>query len=618
MKLKYNLFSIIVLLLGITTIVSCQNEADIAEAKGGLRIMLNSISSSTLTRSTPSEIGKPVADKFDLRVVDNASGMTKYDGKMTNELIRLAGGEYTVTASCGENPIIATDAPYYIGTQEVTVVQNEVTETSISCRVGNALISVIFGANESDRTRFAKFYKSYGVRVKVDGYSVDIPSTASSMSAYFRAGSTPELEFYGVLAANDQQVNMVLTTPKEGILPNPFKAADHAIVTLTLPDPESATVLDISKVELTEATMEETIPLSWLPIPQATAEHQYDANGDLVGTNVTFTNSYPGMAWKAVVTDADGTEYRTIQGTGSLSSTYSDNAEGWPYLPAGNYTATYYLVQDGQEPQKTGSRTFTVANPNLKVTVDGYTSYSKYLEGAVDAANACDAFTIYAPSAKMNVSPSLLSNSKYTYSLTTSLNGSPLSGAQSGNTFTYNNQTEKTPSFEAYTIACSATFDKTTATDSKNVYITGLPVTFAPPKQDDGWTGRGTVAWNDKDSDRGNTPRIRLGQNVTSNPQYIEYKNFTVPSGVKIEGGYDVAIHPATENVTLTLSFGDIKYFDVTEKKMGSFSWGEDKPYKSSNTFTTTSKVSSAKANNSQGVAQNRSYIYSLSYKYGK
>lgn len=491
MKLKYNLFSIIVLLLGITTVVSCQNEADIAEAKGGLRIMLNSISNSTLTRATPREIGTPVADKFNIKVVDNASGMTKYDGKMTNELIRLAGGEYTVTASCGENPIIATDAPYYIGTQEVTVVQNEVTETSISCKVGNALISVIFGANESDRTRFAKFYKSYGVRVKVDGYSVDIPSTASSMSAYFRAGSTPELEFYGVLAANDQQVNMVLTTPKEGILPNPFKAADHAIVTLTLPDPESATVLDISKVELTEATMEETIPLSWLPIPQATAEHQYDANGDLVGTNVTFTNSYPGMAWKAVVTDGNGNEFRTIEGTGKLESTYSENSEGWPYLPAGNYTATYYLVKDG-EPQKTGSREFTVGHPNLQLSLSGaYTSYSRYTANDIAAANNCDASTLYAPSAKLNVSAALLNNAHYQpCEYTASVSGNQFGTKQSvkSNTYTWNNVTGLTPRSDAYVFTATASFMSETATASTDgLYITGLPASYAPPKGDQGW-----------------------------------------------------------------------------------------------------------------------------------
>ena len=482
MKLKYNLFSIIVLLLSITTVVSCQNEADIAEAKGGLRIMLNSISSSTLTRSTPSEIGKPVADKFDLRVVDNASGMTKYDGKMTNELIRLAGGEYTVTASCGENPIIATDAPYYIGTQEVTVVQNEVTETPLECKVGNALISVIFGANESDRTRFAKFYKSYGIHVKVDGYSVDIPGTASSMSAYFRAGSTPELEFYGVLAANDQQVNMVLTTPKEGILPNPFKAADHAIVTLTLPDPESATVLDISKVELTEATMEETIPLSWLPVPQAKPEHRYDANGDLIGTDITFSNCYPGMEWKAVVTDGNGTEYRSIEGTGEQVSTYVDNANGWPYVPAGKYTATYYLLQDGKE-QKTGSREFMVNRPDLTITVDGYTSYDKYIEGDVEAANACKNTTIYGFQKHLSVSSALVTNTKYSklYSIKTEIDGTTISaeGDEIAN---------PDLSFDQHTLKVTGSFDGVTASAEKVLHITGLPYE-ADADKFNGWTG---------------------------------------------------------------------------------------------------------------------------------
>lgn len=598
----------LLLLLGTIALVSCQNEADIALPEGGLRVTLNHVSTTTYTRATPAQLGEPVADRFNLKV-DDAAGVAKYSGKFTDQLIRLVGGKYTVTVSYGDNPILDVDAPYYVGTQSVMVTDGQESSAEIQCTVGNALISVIFGRNEAEKARFEKFYQSYGVNVKVSELSLNLSSDAKS--AYFRAGTHPELEFTGVLKANGEQVRTTMDLSGT-VFPQTFQAADHAIVTLTLPDPESAAVIEISKVELEEATMEETIPLSWLPIPQASAEHQYDANGDLVGTNVTFTNSYPGMAWKAVVTDADGTEYRTIQGTGSLSSTYSDNAEGWPYLPAGNYTATYYLVQDGQEPQKTGSRTFTVANPNLKVTVDGYTSYSKYLEGDVDAANACDAFTIYALSSKVNISPSLLSNSKYTYSLTTSLNGSPLSGAQSGNTFTYNDQTGKTPSFDAYAIVCSATFDKATATDSKDVYITGLPVSFAPPTQGAGWTGHGAIEWNDKDSGRNNVARIRLGQNAWSQPQYVEYGRFAIPVGTKVETPYDVTVNGATVQTTLSLSLGSMVYF---EKKS---SYMTASPYEGTTTFTTTAQVTSAKANNSYGSAQTKSWIYSLSYKYGK
>lgn len=597
----------LLLLLGTIALVSCQNEADIALPEGGLRVTLNHVSTTTYTRATPAQLGEPVADRFNLKV-DDAAGVAKYSGKFTDQLIRLVGGKYTVTVSYGDNPILDVDAPYYVGTQSVMVTDGQESSAEIQCTVGNALISVIFGRNEAEKARFERFYQSYGVNVKVSELSLNLSSDAKS--AYFRAGTHPELEFTGVLKANGEQVRTTMDLSGT-VFPQTFQAADHAIVTLTLPDPESAAVIEISKVELEEATLEETIPLSWLPIPQATAVHQY-VDGNLVGTNVTFTNSYPGMAWKAVVTDADGTEYRTIQGTGSLSSTYSDNAEGWPYLPAGNYTATYYLVQDGQEPQKTGSRTFTVANPNLKVTVDGYTSYSKYLEGDVDAANACDAFTIYALSSKVNISPSLLSNSKYTSSLKTSLNGSLLSGDQSGNTFTYNDQTGKTPSFEAYTIACSATFDKATATDSKNVYITGLPVSFAPPTQGAGWTGHGTIEWNDKDSGRNNVARIRLGQNAWSQPQYVEYGRFAIPVGTKVETPYDVTVNGATVQTTLSLSLGSMVYF---EKKS---SYMTASPYEGTTTFTTTAQVTSAKANNSYGSAQTKSWIYSLSYKYGK
>ena len=597
----------LLLLLGTIALVSCQNEADIALPEGGLRVTLNHVSTTTYTRATPAQLGEPVADRFNLKV-DDVAGVAKYSGKFTDQLIRLVGGKYTVTASYGDNPVLDIDAPYYVGTQSVMVTDGQESSAEIQCTVGNALISVIFGRNEAEKARFEKFYQSYGVNVKVSELSLNLSSDAKS--AYFRAGTHPELEFTGVLKANGEQVRTTMDLSGT-VFPQTFQAADHAIVTLTLPDPESAAVIEISKVELEEATLEETIPLSWLPIPQASAEHQY-VDGNLVGTNVTFTNSYPGMAWKAVVTDADGTEYRTIQGAGSLSSTYSDNAEGWPYLPAGNYTATYYLVQDGQEPQKTGSRTFTVANPNLKVTVDGYTSYSKYLEGDVDAANACDAFTIYALSSKVNISPSLLSNSKYTSSLKTSLNGSLLSGDQSGNTFTYNDQTGKTPSFDAYAIVCSATFDKATATDSKNVYITGLPVSFAPPTQGAGWTGHGTIEWNDKDSGRNNVARIRLGQNAWSQPQYVEYGRFAIPVGTKVETPYDVTVNGATVQTTLSLSLGSMVYF---EKKS---SYMTASPYEGTTTFTTTAQVTSAKANNSYGSAQTKSWIYSLSYKYGK
>lgn len=597
------LFLVLCLALG-----ACQSETEFSfSGRGGIRVGLENVSSAIVSRSTPAELGTPLADRFSLKVSD-AKDVTKYSGPLTNDVIHLQQGTYSVTATCGDNPLLAIDAPYYFGTANVDVVGEEVTEASIACSVGNSLISVVFGRNEEEMARFEKFYQSYALNVKIGDFGVSIPNTATHLSAYFRAGSSPVLVFTGVLREDGAKVEIPLDTTKPGF-PSVFNAADHAKVTLTLPDPESATVLDISKVEVEEATMEETIPVSWLPVPQATAQHQYDANGDLVGTDVTFTNSYPGMEWKAEVKGDDGNVYRTVSGTGALLSDYATNASDWPYLPAGHYTATYYLLQEGKDPMKIGSRDFTVGNPELRVSVDGYTSYSKYLAGDVDAANACDASTIYGLTSKVNVSPVLLDNSKYTHSLTTTLGGSSLTATQSGNVFSYADQSGKQPSFNAYQMNCQATFDKATASTVKDFYITGLPASFAPPSQSAGWTGYGTVAWNDSDN---GVARIRLGQNTVSQPQYVQYNGFAIPKGTKVECPYKVAANGATVQTTLTLTLGDDEYFSFKTSYMTL------SPFEDTAVFTTSADVSSAKANNSYGSGQTKSFIYYLNYKYAK
>ena len=174
------LFNLILLLLGMTTIQSCQNDLDAPDTQGGIRVTLNNISSS-VTRSTPDELGTPLAEKFNIRVED-AKGMVKYNGPLTDDVIKLVGGTYTVTAECGENPVLAFDQPYYIGTEQVTVVSDEVTETSIDCKVGNALLSVKFGKDEAEHERFTRFYKSFGLKVIVDNHSITISDFSSDES----------------------------------------------------------------------------------------------------------------------------------------------------------------------------------------------------------------------------------------------------------------------------------------------------------------------------------------------------------------------------------------------------------------------------------------------------
>lgn len=588
-------------------LTACQSDGDLPlDERGGISVRLENVSSAVVSRSTPAVLGKPIAERFTLTVSDS-HGAAKYSGNFTDEIIHLPAGTYSVAASCGDNPLIALDAPYYCGATTVDVAGETVSEVSVACSVGNALVSVVFGQNEEERARFDKFYTNYGVTVKVGEYAARIPNTDAGVSAYFRAGSSPVLEFSGTLRDNGRKVSTLLDTSRPGF-PSVFQAADHAILTLTLPDPESATVLDISKVEVTEATLDESIPLSWLPLPRAVAEHQYDADGNLVGTDITFSNCYPGMEWKAVVTDADGATFRTVQGTGTLTSGHTQQDQSWVYVPAGTYSATYYLMVDG-EPQKTGSRDFTVGNPHLTASVEGYTSYSKYLAGDVDGANACDGRTVYGLKSHVNVAAALLADSRYAKSVTTTLGGSALTGTRRGSDYDYGNHGDVTPSFDPCRLACTATFDCATASASKDLYVTGLPASFAPPSQSAGWSGHGTVAWDDSDN---GVARIRLGQNTVSQPQYVQYDGFAIPRGTKVECPYRVAANGATVQTTLTLTLGDYEYFSFKTSYM------KLSPFEDTAVFTTSADVTSAKANNSYGSGQTKSFIYYLNYKYAK
>ena len=599
------------LLMGMTAIQSCQNELDVVEPKGGLHITLDNVSSSTNTRSTPSEIGVPTADKFHLSVVDT-KGMSKYDGPVVDDTITLAAGTYSLTADYGENPVLALEKPYYVGTTQVTVVSEKVADANINCRVGNALISAVFGLNEAERVRFNKFYKEYGLDIKVENYLVTIPSTNSNLSAYFRAGSEITLKFSGVLRESDRSVSCTLNASDVPNFPQTFEAADHAIITLTLPDPENVAVVNIGKVEMQEATMEETIPLSWLPVPKVPAAHQYDGTGALVGTNLSFQDCYFGMTWKAVVTNSNLDEVRTVQGTNALSSVYS-SSQNWPYLPKGNYTATYFLVKEGEEPSRLGSRTFTIGSPDkLKVNITGgYTSYTKYLAGDIDGANACDAFTIYQPTASFALSSAITNGANYknlSYEFSSTIDGTSYGSTKTGtkNSGVLDNATGLTPSLSAHTIGVNAKFDGGSASASGQYFITGLPVEFTPPSEGAGWSKSGNVDWNQTDN---GSKAVRLGYMALSQPHYIEYHRVAVPKGTIMQCPYKVRINNGWVSTTMTLSAGSKDYF----------SSNKEDTYESSATFAAPDDITFFKANSSWGSgAVTHSFIYYLKYKYGK
>lgn len=242
--------------------VGCQEEQLNNMQTGGFLISLNDdVSTEVTTKSTPAELGEPATENFKLKIVNETTNDPLYDGAYKSGPIPASAGTYTVTASFGDNSLVALDEPYYKGEETgVVVEEGKTTSVQLACKVANALASVIF----PDATEMAKIYESYWVKVVVEDYNVKLKPNSTN-SAYFQVGKEVSFYFEGE-KLNGQSVSAKL---EHDDLPTTFEAADHYTLTLTFNDDLT---LDISKVKATTATIYETIPMEWLPKPKVEAE----------------------------------------------------------------------------------------------------------------------------------------------------------------------------------------------------------------------------------------------------------------------------------------------------------------------------------------------------------
>ncbi|MBR5803536.1 MAG: DUF4493 domain-containing protein [Bacteroidaceae bacterium] len=603
-NIKQNIISVFMLLMIAVWVGGCSQEDVLTSPYGTLHLSIGHTSLKNETRATPLQLGKPLADKFRLKILRGGHQNIVYDDKFVGEL-KLRIGSYDIIACSGENVLIGKDCPYYEGMVTTAIEENQSTSVVIPCRVANALVSVAFGRNEEERARFDKYYKDYGLAVRVGEYSLTIGKDEVESSIYFPAGSSPKLLFFGTLREGEQLVSCELQSES---LPVSFAAADHAIITLSLPDPESALNVDITKVDMVTELLDETIPLSWLPISTATAMHHYDDKELLVGTDIVFSNSYPGMRWKAVVENSAAKEVRVVEGTGELLSSYDSSLE-WPYLPSGNYKATYYIIND-ESANKIGSRDFIIGKPELQVSIGGYSSYTKYLEGDIDAANACERQTIYYPSVALNVSEELIG--KYGCTFTYSYAGTTAPVPVGKNSYSVAAIENQAVSFTPYRLIGNAVFDGVSVSGYKDFYITGLPVSYTPPKENTGWyAGSDYVTFSDGEVKLGNRGSLLAHYNES-----IHNVGFAIHANTLVAFDYDIMIHPATEGTTLTVTLGE----DVllSKREEGGLANSSDYPHKGSSTTALSSDAVEMKCLNSYGGSLTCTYIYSLALKYGK
>lgn len=247
-------------------LAACQTE-QWEGMEGGFLISLGEDVTVT-TKSTPAELGKPVKEQFSLKIVKESTGSTLYDGTFTSDQIPASAGLYTVTATCGDNPLLGLDTPYYKGEEAgVEVTEGETRTVNLSCKVANALTSVTYDEPE----KFDALFSSYGLKVSVGNQSVTISKDNAKKSAYYRAGTIPTFQFVGTLKDNGQAVSMTLEDDK---LKNAdiFGAGKHCKLTLKVKPATSGVILTVAKVEVENVTISETIPVEWLPKPKIETE----------------------------------------------------------------------------------------------------------------------------------------------------------------------------------------------------------------------------------------------------------------------------------------------------------------------------------------------------------
>ena len=590
MKLKISYIALVLLLTSLLS--ACVQQEEIALTQGTIRFSIGQVSKEVSTRATPAQLGKPIADMFTLRLERTKSGRVSYEGKFV-ESLDVTIGEYDVTATCGENVLLGKDAPYYIGQAYVDVKAEQTNTVKIPCRVGNALVSVTFGRNDAERERFNRYYSDYGLLVRIGDYSMAISKDETASSIYFPAGSSPEFVFYGTL--NNEAAQIVSTNVSHKNLPSVFEAADHASITITLPDPESALAVNVAKVEVEKVNLDETIPLSWLPVPSVTALHSYNTKDVLQGTNLSFSNTYPEMTWEARVSNESGDTIRAIVGSGELTSEYSSSAE-WPYLPAGKYKATFYLhTEDGVN--KVSSREFVVERPKLVATIEGYTSYDKYLEGDIEAANESDGYTLYQPTVQVNISSMLLAIPHYGYKMTYTFNG--VQGNVSENSWNLGTQTLDA-SIEPYKLNLSVEFDGQSLSETRNFHITGIPFMFAPPTTST-WEKSGDV------TDEGEY--ARLGR-WSGGSQSLTYTNVAIPAGTRLELDYKFKPNAGAVSTTFTIYAGEN---GLVSGKAGSY---ENPTYEGVEPITLSSSTTFIRCYNSYGAGATGTDLYRVGMKY--
>lgn len=459
-------------------------------------------------------ISEPYASTIVYKVTDKDGKTYQSNEESWSNPLRIPVGSYTLEAWSGSNSF---GSPYFYGKKENGSIDVGNNTGTVTLSVANSLVAVTLGDNVSDH-----FTAAGGNCVKLsDGTSsiettldnyVFVPS-GKNLTVFVTGNNTAggTAKEYNVGISKDDVKpgfahNVILSVT--GDLPDITFTESNVVawgnaIFITSPATASSGNVDMSKVTYKARVKGETDwthtaknniisglesgktyeviasvgALSSTPFTpsvvgnvKASAKHS-DTNGEdpggyLDGTDLsidagTLPDKVKGNC-SFTLYDANNNNIRTFT---DLEFDGSKATDGWPYLPQGNYTLEATATIDNVTVSSMAG--IEVPAPSFTVTSGAYTSYSKYLEGDSNAANDCNAETIYdLQEASPNIVSSLLNNSNYQKSTTCSI-----SLDDSANS----SESVGTLSWGQHVVKASYTFDNTPCSSEYTLHITGLP-----------------------------------------------------------------------------------------------------------------------------------------------
>lgn len=408
--------------------------------------------------------------------------------------------------------------------------------------------------------------------ISKDGLKVESVANGSSsvsMSGDFAAGST----FYFVVAPGEVNGFSITVTTQTGVAYSKVSAKSFTV--------EAAAIKNLGEIDFKAE-------------PTAKAEHSYD-NGTLTGTVVTLTPGLPaGMEAYVQNFSASMTknkiEYRRISSKSSVGTSETMSVvNGMTYIPQGEYVVTYTYTINGVE-EETKELKVTVPAPTFSVSASAYTSYSKYLEGNISAANNCAPESMYDIKLTAGISQAVLGNCSMTSNKAViyKADGSVYTSV-TGQIFTKPEASLlgelKNLPWGSYTLQAEVVFDGVTITSPKQtLHITGLPYK-SPSMVESDWN---LSSWNCEFKNGS----IQLGAVSGSGDCTATSKMaFVIPANVNVNVNTNVTVRayylwPIWYNTTFTVKVNGSQIISQYSDKQDNNNTGKNYNLSGNSTFT--------------------------------